>query len=202
MGNHDHRLAGGNELQEELEDVLGRGRIEVARRLVGHQQRRVVGQSAGDGRALLLTAGDLAGQLVSLVGQPDGIEQGHRPRLPFTPRQLLDQVHRQHDVLDQAERRQQLKELEDDAQMFATPDGQLVFGHRMHRLAGDDDLPLAGVVDAGDHVEQRRFAVARRADDGHELAGHDVERDAFEDGHVAVADVEAFDDVLDLDDGR
>jgi hypothetical protein len=72
----------------------------------------------------------------------------------------------------------------------------------VHRLAGDDDLAVAGVVDAGDHVEQRRFAVARWADDGDELAGHDVERDAFENRHLTIANGEVLGDVLDLDDGR
>ena len=60
----------------------------------------------------------------------------------------------------------------------------------------------AGVVDAGHHVEQRRLTVARRADNGHELAGHNVERNTLQDGHVTVADVEALNHVLDLDDGR
>ena len=41
-------------------DVFGRFRVEIARRLVGQQDRRVVDECPGDGDALLLAARELA----------------------------------------------------------------------------------------------------------------------------------------------
>ena len=73
--------------------------------------------------------------------------------------------------MQQAERRQHLEELEDDAHMLAAPGCQLVFAQLVHRLAGDDHLPGGWPVDAGDHIQQGGFAVAGGADDGDKLAG-------------------------------
>ncbi len=56
-------------------------------------------------------------------------------------------------------------------------------------------------VDARDHIEQGRFAVAGRADNGDEFTGHDIKGQSFQNGDFAVANGESFDDVLDLDDG-
>ena len=50
-------------------------RVEVAGRLVGQHQRRVHGQGAGDGDALLLAAGQLVGEMLLAVGQADLVEQ-------------------------------------------------------------------------------------------------------------------------------
>ena len=41
--------------------------------------------------------------------------------------------------------------------------------------------PSVGVVQPGDHVEQRRLAAARGADQDQELAGVDLDVDALED---------------------
>src|ERR1700722_10091109 len=46
-------------LQQQLEHVFSRMRVEVARGLVGQQQGRMVDEAARDGHALLLAAGEL-----------------------------------------------------------------------------------------------------------------------------------------------
>ena len=46
--------------------------------------------------------------------------------------------------------------------------------------AGDRDAALVVAEQAADDVEQRRLAAARRADDRHELAGRDGERDVVD----------------------
>ena len=53
-------------------------RVEVAGRLVGEQDRRLAAHGAGDGDALLLTAGELAGQVLGAVRHADALERrGH-----------------------------------------------------------------------------------------------------------------------------
>jgi hypothetical protein len=48
------------EFAEEFHDLLGLGRVQVARRFVGQQQRGFMNDSARDPNQLLLTAGELA----------------------------------------------------------------------------------------------------------------------------------------------
>ena len=60
---HDGDAALGAQAREHLHHlVAGRG-VEVAGRLVGQQQRRLVDQRAGDGHALLLPARELVGMV-------------------------------------------------------------------------------------------------------------------------------------------
>ncbi len=69
MGDHEDGLATGNELAKEFKDRICRARVEVARRLIGNDNGRVVGHGPRNGGALLLPAGDGGRQLVGLVGQ-------------------------------------------------------------------------------------------------------------------------------------
>ena len=65
---------------EQIHDVLAGLRIQVSGRLVGQQHQRPVDERAGDGDALLLTAGQLGGQSVGLAGQPHHLQHvGHHP---------------------------------------------------------------------------------------------------------------------------
>ena len=50
-------------------------RIEVAGRLVGEQDQRLAGDGAGDRDALLLTARELAGQVLRAVRHADALER-------------------------------------------------------------------------------------------------------------------------------
>ncbi len=54
----------------ELEDLGARGRVEVAGRLVGEQDGRTRRERPGDGDALLLAAGELAGRCLSRSARP------------------------------------------------------------------------------------------------------------------------------------
>ena len=60
VGDEDERrLAGAVNLQEQVDDMSARRAVEVAGRLVGQQDRRVVRERARDGDALLLAAREL-----------------------------------------------------------------------------------------------------------------------------------------------
>ena len=165
---------------EELEDDIRRRRVEVARRLVGDEQGRVVGQRTGDRDALLLPTGGARRQLACLIGHAHALEQAHGPLVSLARRPQPAEVHRQHHVLDHGQRRQQLEELEDDADRPAAPDGGPALGQEAQVLAGNGHHPGRRAVDAGDHVHERRLAAARPTDDADELAGVDLEIDAIE----------------------
>ena len=81
--------------------------------------------------------------------------------------------------MKKAERWQHLEKLENDANVLAAPGGQLILAHFMDVTASDDYLSIAGSVDACNHVEQRRFTVPRRPNNGHEFSLVDVKRQSF-----------------------
>jgi hypothetical protein len=54
---------------EQIHDLPGRGRVQVAGRLVGQQQLGAADQGAGDGHALLLPARELRRQVAHARGQ-------------------------------------------------------------------------------------------------------------------------------------
>ena len=122
---------------EEAHDVLGRRRVEVARRLVGQQDRGAVDERARDGHALPLPARELVGPVRHAVAQPDRAERLGRPRAALGPRDArVDE--RQLDVLEAVLARQQVERLEDEP-----------------------DLPVADVRERV--VRERRPRPARRA---------------------------------------
>src|SRR6185503_18661661 len=56
-------------LEEELDHVLARGRVEVARGLVGEEQARLAHERPRDGHALLLAAGELPRIMAETLAQ-------------------------------------------------------------------------------------------------------------------------------------
>ena len=83
VGDQHDRAALVVELLEQAEHVGGRRRVEVAGRLVGEDHRRLGDERPGDGDALLLAAGQLAGLVVGPVGEADRVERGQRALAPL-----------------------------------------------------------------------------------------------------------------------
>ncbi len=108
-------------------------------------------------------------------------------RAPALPRRAVEpgKIHRHHDVLRAGQHRQQLEELEHDAHGPPAPRSDLIFAHRWMALSPTQISPAGRPVDAGDHVDKRRFAGARLAQDGQELARLHVELDALQRVEVA-----------------
>ncbi len=55
----------------------------------------------------------------------------------------------------------------------------------VQRLTADDHLARCGTVDAGNEVDEGRFAAARLADDSHELAAIHLQIDTLEGGEIS-----------------
>ena len=117
----DDRLAARRQLREQGENgVRGLG-VEIAGGFIGYDQRRVIGQGAGDGGALLLPTRHGPRQLTGLAGQVDLFEQMQSALAAGRPGIQAVEFHRQDQVLQQRQGGQELEELEDDAEMAPAP---------------------------------------------------------------------------------
>ncbi len=83
VGDEHDRPAAGVQLVEQREHVGARRGVEVAGGLVGQDQGRVGDERTGNGDALLLAAGELAGSMVDAVRQPDPGERFQRATFSF-----------------------------------------------------------------------------------------------------------------------
>ena len=99
---------------------------------------------------------------------------------PFAVRLEAGEREREHDVLCRREHREQVEELEDEADVLAPQQRQVVVAELGDVLAADRHAARGRAVEPGEDVHQRRLAGARRAHDRGQLAGGDAEIDAAE----------------------
>ena len=125
----DRRAEPRVQVANQREDLLAGARVEVAGRLVGEQDRRIDRQRAGDRDALPLAARQLVGQMLQPVSELHERQQLARALVDLLARPAA-QVQRQADVLEARQRRQQVEELEDEADLVA-PDAR-----QRHRRRG------------------------------------------------------------------
>ena len=145
-------------------------RVEVAGGLVRHQHLGVGHDGARDGHALLLAARELPRVVADAVGQAHHLERGERALAALLLATGCVSSSGSSTFSTRGEHGDQVVELEDEADVAAAPAGELALRELRHVGAGHDHLARRGPVDAGDQVEQRRLARARRAHQGHELA--------------------------------
>src|SRR5437763_1476637 len=102
------------QLLEDLHHFGAGAAIEVSRRLVGQHDSRLIGQCPGDGSALGLASGYLAGPVSGSIAQTYPLEQCMGPSVAlFGAKAAVD--HRQLDVLLQRQAPKQIEGLEDEA---------------------------------------------------------------------------------------
>ena len=94
-----------------------------------------------------------------------------------------------------------MKALEDDADMVAPQAGAGIVVERPEIAAGHLDPARGGALQPARHHHQARLAGARGADDGGDLAGGDIERDAAQDIDRAGIACHVEMDVREADDG-
>ena len=124
-------------------------------------------ERAGDGHALLLAAGQLAGEMRFAMRQPDFGERLARGGEGFV---LVEEFERQRHVLDRRHGRHQVEGLEHDADIGGTETGETVLVEA--GIVGAHDLYAAagGAFETGDHHQQGRFARAGRTHHGDGVA--------------------------------
>ena len=133
---HDRRLAGAVDVEQQIDDRVPGRAVEVAGRLVGQQDRRVVGERARDRHALLLAARELR-RIVMARGR------AARPRPAGVVARAAGvrhagNLHRHEHVLERGQRRQQVEELEDEPDARAAQPGQRVLVERRDVDAVED----------------------------------------------------------------
>ena len=141
--------------------------------------RRGADERAGDGDALLLAAGELGGEPVGHVAEPD-VDQRVERFLPRLCAPHAVELPRQRHVLGGGQRRDEVELLEDVADAAASGSGAVRAAERAEVLPGDRDGAGGRDVEAAEQVQERRLARARRAHDGDQLAEPDVEVDVDE----------------------
>src|SRR4030066_123042 len=98
VGHHDHRFPPTVEFGKKIEDLLPRRRVEVSRRFVRKEDRRVVDERAGAPHPLAFAAGELRGKPVLLPGKPHGSKERIRA-VRFLPVARFFGRQRHHHVL-------------------------------------------------------------------------------------------------------
>src|SRR5918992_1976812 len=172
---------------EHLPDELG---VERRRDLVEEHHVWVHHQRAGDRDPLLLAARELMRVLPLLLRQPHALEQLTGPLLRLVALELADTPHRDGQVVDHPQVREEVELLEDDPD--ALPHGRDVDAPARDLLALEEDPPLVERLQQVDAAEQRALAAPTRADDDQHLAGVDAEVDPVQDEVVAEALAHAF----------
>ncbi len=177
---HDDRLAVvAVQRLEQVENLVAGLAIEIARRLVAKQQRRIGDDRAGDADALLLAARELPRIVVGPLAEPDDRQRGLHA-LPAVCGSQLRQQQRELDVARRRQHRQQVVHLEDEPDVPRAPGRELAARERVDAIAGNLDRSLRRRVQPADQVEQRRLARARRPHQREKIARGDVDRHALE----------------------
>src|SRR5207253_11423722 len=130
-------------------------RVEIGQRLVHQDQRRLDHDGARDRDPLLLAAGKLAGELMLLAGKLNELERVRHPRRD------LGRAHAAHtkseaDVLGHRHMRKESVILKDHAE------AALFRRQGVDALLVEPDASTRKLHQAGDAVERRRLAAARR----------------------------------------
>ena len=163
---------------------------------------RAIGQRAGDGHALRLTAGQASRVSVPVVGDAQIVEQLHGP----APRRLgspAGEVQHDQDVLQAGQERDQVVELEDEADLVQPQPAQVALQPAVvvDHLVIQADAAATRLGDGADHVQERALAGAARAKQPHDLARIDVEADGTQRVDPGRAAAEMLGDLADLDEG-
>ena len=125
---HDRRLARAIDLEQQLDDLAAGLAVEVAGRLVGEEERRIVGERARDGDALLLAARELRRIVMARDRRARRRPAAHRRARAASLH--AGNLHRHQHVLERRQRREQMKELEHEADPLAAQPRERVLVER------------------------------------------------------------------------
>ena len=104
---------------EDFHGAGGVNAIEIACRLIGQQDLRLIGQSPGDGNALSFPGRELAGVLIGAVVHAQFLKQLMSALGPVDST-AFDSQHGHLNILDGAQSRHQVEGLEDEADVLRT----------------------------------------------------------------------------------
>src|SRR5438874_3412645 len=174
----------------EFEQLRARPRVEVPRRLVGEDDLGPRRQGTRGRDALLLPARQLAGTVLQAVTESRRVQDLVDP---LRVRLLPGDVEREGHVLGGGERRNQVERLEDEANLLAAQQRQLLLAERRQIDVADEHAPRREAAQPRHAVQQRRLAGAGRSHDRREGLAFEVDVDAVERAHRGVAGSEDLD---------
>ena len=130
--------------------------VEIAGGLVRQHELRLPDQRTGDRHPLQLAARELARRAALPATQSDGADHArHLRRVGDAAKE-----ERQPDVLLDAQLRQHVECLEDEAIVVAPQERERVVVQARELMLVEENLPGIDRLEAGDDIEQRRFADA------------------------------------------
>src|ERR1035437_3760897 len=173
-GHHD-RGSGAVDPVQQAHDLQARGRVEVARGLVGQQNRRLVDEGPRDRHPLLLASGELVRQPLLLVGETDHLE-GLRHDRPNRLTRLTQHLQSERDVLEDGLVGQQPEVLEYGGDL-ATQLRHLAPWQFGQLASGHEHVARGRWLFAKDQAQQGGLARTGLTHDEHELAALDLEGD-------------------------
>ena len=202
VGRHDQGLAAlPGEPVEQLDHGTRRVEVEVAGRLVGEHQVRVVDQGAGQGDPLLLAARQRLRVRAGAIAEPDLGEEIERA-IAIGGCGPAVELQRQQQVLGYGQGRDQVERLEEEADVAAPEPGPGGLVERVQSDSVDADRAAVGPVEPAEQVEQGRLAGAAAPEQHDQLAAGDVEADVVEHEVAAVALGVGLADAAKLDERR
>ena len=169
---------------KQLHDVLACGRIQVAGRLIGQKNRWVTGKGSGHCHPLLFASRELYGIMVKPFSKADGIQQFRRAILR---RAHSGQLQRHQDIFQCGEGGDEMKGLENVADVIATEPRQGTFTHRRDFDAVQGDGTGRWPIQPRDEAQQGGLPASGGADDGHALLIGNLKREIIEDGDLMAA---------------
>jgi hypothetical protein len=80
--NHDNCLSlVVHQIPQQSQDLIPAGTVEVAGWFIGEQQQRLGNERSSDGHALLLAAGELAGEMIAAMSEVHAFQRCPRPSM-------------------------------------------------------------------------------------------------------------------------
>jgi hypothetical protein len=168
---------GGKTREHQIDDFPARGFVEIAGRLIGHQDGGTRCERPCERHALLFAARKLGRVVGHARSETDGLElrRGALERIV-----LAGQLERDRNIFQRRHRRNEVKGLEHDTDVAAAEPSQCVLVELADILTGDGDAALVGTFEAGDHHQQRRLARSGWANEANCLAAANVKVYALE----------------------
>lgn len=155
MSHEDERSAGGTGGGgEDLHHLVAGGLVQGAGGLVGEDHAGLTGQGAGNGDALCLTTGHVAGTPTPHVAEPQlsesFVSSGERPSSGGA-----GEHQRQRDVLARRELGDELTVLKDEPELVQPQVGAVLVGQLRDITAADLDSAVIGDEDPREAVQER-----------------------------------------------
>lgn len=145
----DGRMIERIEFFDEDEDVLGTFVVECARRLVADEKLGPLDDGSADRRSLRLTAGDLIGKFVRVLGESQIDDEF------LDLERILGEESADFDILAHIEVADQIVKLKDEAEMIASIRLEFFLLHCGKILAEHFDTPLVDRFDTAEDIEKR-----------------------------------------------